>query len=181
MEILLTVLAYLGIATFVAVLFLGALLTLLGLPGTVLIFLDALIYSAATGWKLPGWLLLVLLGISLFAEVSDNIVSAVGVKKYGGSTKGMFWALMGGLAGAVLFGAVLGPLVPVVGAIVAPIVGGLLGGFAGGYWYEKRQGRSEEEAKRAGMGAMLGRVAGTMLKAVSAAVMVIVVLMNAFG
>ena len=180
MELLLACLGYVGIAVFVAALLAGALMALLGLPGTVFIWLSAVVYSAATGWKLPWWLLGVLLGMSLLAEISDNVISALGVKKYGGSTKGMAWALAGGIAGALVLGLTLGPVVPVIGPVVASIIGGLLGGFAGGYWYERRQGRSEEEARRAGMGAMLGRVAGVMLKSVLAAIMVAVVLIHAF-
>ena len=180
MDILMAVLGYAGVVVFVAALLVGALLTLLGLPGTVVILLAAVIYSAATGWSLVWWLLLILLGLSLFAELSDNIVGALGVKKYGGSTSGMLWSLLGGLAGAIAFGLAMSAL-PVVGAIIGPILGGLIGGFAGSYWYERRQGRSTEEARKAGFGAMVGRAAGTMLKTALAGVMVIVVLLNAFG
>jgi len=177
MEFLSGILAYLGIALFVITLFVGAFITLLGLPGTVLILVDAVIYSAATHWeKLEWWLILVLGVITLVAEISDNVVSAAGVKKYGGSTAGMIWAMVGGLIGAVAIGSVVGAFVPVIG----PIIGGLVGGFAGGYWYERGQGKSGEEARRAGMGAVMGRLAGTVLKSVLAAVMVILCLSYAF-
>lgn len=180
MEVVLAILGYVGIAVFVAALLTGALMALLGLPGTVLIWLTAVVYSAATGWTLPLWLLGVLLGMSLFAEISDNVISALGVKRFGGSTRGMVWALVGGISGALVVGLALGPVVPVVGPVIAPIAGGLAGGFTGGYLYERRQGLSVQEARRAGVGAMLGRVAGVMLKSVLAAIMVAVVLINAF-
>lgn len=177
MEFLSGILGYLGIAVFVLTLFVGAFLTLLGLPGTVLILLDAVVYAAATRFeKLEWWVLLVLGILTLVAEVSDNVVSAAGVKKYGGSTAGMIWAMIGGLVGAVVIGSVLGPFVPIVG----PIVGGLAGGFLGGYWYERGQGRSGEEARKAGAGAVMGRLAGTVLKSVLASVMVILCLSTAF-
>ena len=89
MDVVTAVLGYIGVGVFVVVLLGALVLTLLGLPGTVVIVVAAFIYSAATGWSLVWWLLLVLLGLSVFAELSDNIISAVGVKKYGGSTKGM--------------------------------------------------------------------------------------------
>jgi uncharacterized protein len=172
--------AALGAILFVTVLLAGAFLTLLGIPGTFVILLDALIYSAATGWqRLPWGFLLALAGIAVVAEVSDNIVSAVGVRKYGGSNKGMVWALLAGLAGALVLGAALSPL-GLVGGIVGPLVGGLLGGFVGGYAYERAQGRSAEEARKAGLGAVWGRVAGTMLKTILAGVMVAMCLVQAF-
>jgi len=174
------VLAFLGVAAFVAVLFAGALMTLLGLPGTIVIVLDALVYSAATGWRIPWWVLVILLGIALVAEVSDNLISAAGVKKYGGSTAGMIWAIIGGLAGAMAAGWVLGVLLPVAGAIVGPILGGLVGGFYGGYWYERHQGKPADEAAQAGKGAVFGRLAGALMKSVLAAVMIIIALLSAF-
>lgn len=177
MELLAGAASYLGIAVFVVVLFIGAFITLLGLPGTLVILIDAVIYSACTRWeKLPWWLLLVLAGITLVSEVSDNLISAAGVKKYGGSTAGMIWAMIGGLIGAVVIGAVLGGVLP----IVAPILGGLIGGFAGGYGYERGQGKSEDEARKAGMGAVLGRLAGSLLKSILAVTMVVIVLTQAF-
>jgi len=180
MDIMLAALGYLGVGVFVVVLLAGVILTLLGLPGTILIVVDALIYSAATGWRIPWWALATLLGLSVIAEISDNLVSALGVKRYGGTTKGMVWALFGGIVGALALGAVLGPPLGLIGAVVAPILGGIIGGFGGAYWYERRQGRSQEEARRAGFGAMLGRVMGTVLKAVIAGIMVVVALTQAF-
>ena len=180
MEIAGVVFHVLGAVVFVAVLFLGALLTLLGIPGTLLIFLDALVYSACTAWSIPPWLLGVLLGLSLFAEVADNVLGAAGVKRYGGSAKGMMWAFVGGLLGAFVLGAALGPLLGPVGAVAAPLLGGIGGGFAGGYAYERRQGKSAEEARRAGWGAVVGRVTGALLKVVLAAIMIVITLSAAF-
>jgi len=180
MAVLTGLLVILGHILFVLVLLAGAVLTLLGIPGTLVIFADALLFSALNDWKLPWWFLLVLLGISVFAEVADNVIGAAGVKKYGGSSKGMMWAFVAGMIGAFAGAAVLSPVLGLVGAVVGPLVGGVLGGFAGGYWYERRAGRSVEEAKRAGVGAMLGRVAGTLLKVILAAVMVVLVLTMAY-
>jgi uncharacterized protein YqgC (DUF456 family) len=179
-EIAGTVLHVLGAVVFVVVLFGGAFSTLLGIPGTLIVFVDALIYSACTGWKIPLWVLGVLLGLSLIAEIADNVLGAAGVKKYGGSSKGMMWAFAGGLVGAFAVGAVLGPPLGLIGAVAAPLLGGIVGGFVGGYAYERRQGKTAEEARRAGWGAVVGRVMGVMLKTVIAASMVVVALTAAF-
>jgi uncharacterized protein YqgC (DUF456 family) len=180
MEIAGAALGVLGVVVFVVILFAGAFLTLLGIPGTLVIFLDALVYSACTGWRIPVWLLGVLLGLSLVAEVADNVLGAAGVRKYGGSSKGMMWAFGGGLLGAFALGAVLGAPLGLAGAVVGPLLGGILGGFVGGYAYERRQGKTVEEARKAGWGAVVGRVMGTMLKTVIAASMVVVALSAAF-
>lgn len=181
MDIALTILGYLGTGVFVLVLLAGALSTLLGIPGTFIIVAAAVVYSAVRHWEAPTWpILVLLLALSVIAEVSDNLVSAAGVKKLGGSPKGMLWALVGGLVGAFALGAVLGPPLGLLGAVLAPIVGGVTGGFVGGYWYELRQGRPKEEAQRAGLGAVLGRLAGVMGKTIIAAVMVAVTLVAAF-
>ncbi len=180
MPFLSALLCALGVVLFVAVLFGGGLMTLLGLPGTVVIVADALVYSALRHWKLPLWLIAVLLGMALVAEVSDSVVSALGVRKYGGSRKGMAWAFVGGIVGATVLGTLLGPLLGLAGMVIAPLLGGLLGGFLGAYAYERAQGRPTDEASRAGLGAMLGRVAGTALKSVTAGAMIVIVLTHAF-
>lgn len=184
MSILLTVLAYTGIVVFILVLVVGVLATLLGLPGTVLILVDGLIYSAIHGFaKPPWWMLLILVGVSVVAETSDNILSMIGVTKCGGSGKTSLWALGGGVAGAIIGGSVLAPLLAWLGPVVillVPIAGALVGGYGAAFWYELRQGKSPADARQAGWGALLGRLAGGLTKAVLASVMVALTLWTAF-
>lgn len=185
MDIILTILAYIGITLFILVLLVGVLATLVGLPGTVLILIDAFIYSAIHSFaRPPWWLLLILLGISVVAETSDNILSALGVRKLGGSTKTSIWALVGGLAGAIIGGTLLAPLLAwlgPLGVLLPPIICALVGGYLAAYWYELRQGRPHPEARRAGWGALLGRLAGGLLKAVLASIMVALILWMVFA
>lgn len=176
---MLTVLAWAGIVVAILAMLLGAVACLVGLPGSVAVLVVAFVLSASTHWERPPWwVVLIFVGVSLVAETADNLVSAWGTKRYGGSTKGAFWALFGGIAGALiggyvgpLVGAPAGPLGSVVGAVVAPLALAFPGGYLGGYWYELRQGKSKEEARRAGWGSFLGRAAGALLKTVLAAVM----------
>jgi uncharacterized protein YqgC (DUF456 family) len=174
---MLIVLAWIGIVVAILAMLLAAVACLVGLPGSIGVLVVALILSASTHWERPPWwVVLIFLGVSLVAETVDNLVSAWGTKRYGGSTKGAFWALLGGIAG-VLVGGYLGPLVgtlagPVgsaVGAILGPLLFAFPGGYLGGYWYELRAGQSKQEARRAGWGAFLGRAAGALLKTVLAA------------
>jgi len=97
MSVLVSALVYVGTAVFLITLFVGVLATLVGLPGTVLILLDTVIFSACHGFQRPHWwFLLILLVVSILAETSDNLLSAVGVKAGGGSTRTSLWALIGG-------------------------------------------------------------------------------------
>ena len=191
MSALVTALVYLGTALVVVTLFVGVLATLVGLPGTVLILLNTVIFSACHGFQRPPWwFLLILLVISILAETSDNLLSALGVKAGGGSTRTSLWALIGGVAGAIVganFSPVLsllgmtGGLAGVVfGALLPPLVLAAVGGFLASYIYELRTGKQPAEARRAGWAALAGRLAGVLLKAVLASVMVGLVLRTAF-
>ena len=184
MAALLSVLAYIGIVVFVLVLILGVLATLLGLPGTVLILVDSFVYSAIHGFaKPPWWLLVILLGISVVAETSDGLLSMLSVKKFGGGTKTSLWALGGGVAGAII-GGLLSPLFGLLGplgVILPPIAGALLGGYFAGYYCELRQGKSPPDARRAGWGAVVGRLAAGLMKALLGSVMIALTLWSIFG
>ncbi len=191
MSALVTVLIYLGTALFVITLFVGVLATLVGLPGTVLILFDAVIFSACHGFQRPSWwLLLILLIVSILAETSDNLLSALGVKAGGGSTRTSLWALIGGVAGAIV-GANFSPVLGLLGVggglagvvfsvLLPPLVFAAVGGFLASYIYELRIGKQPAEARKAGWAALAGRLAGVLLKAVLAAVMVALVLSTAF-
>ena len=50
-----------GFVVFISVLFIGIYLTLFGLPGTLLIFLDVLIYALVTDVATVGWKVLLFL------------------------------------------------------------------------------------------------------------------------
>lgn len=187
----LQVLHWLGATVYVAGMTLGVVAAFLGLPGNLLVVLCGLIYSAAHGWDRPPiWLVLALIPAAVFAELVDNILSMMGVRRYGGSSRTMWWAVAGGLVGAFLLGwlsgltgivGLVGGIAGfVVGAIVPPLAGGLVGGYLGGYWYERRQGRRPEEARRAGWGALLGRLAGGAVKGSLALGILVVLLVYSF-
>ena len=185
MGIMLTILGYFGIVVFILVMVVGVLATLVGLPGTVLILVDALIYSAIHDFATPPWwLLLILLGVSVLAETSDNILSIIGVRKFGGSARTSLWALGGGVTGALLGASVVAPLLALligpVAVLLAPIACALAGGYLAAYSYERRQSKSPADARQAGWGAVLGRLAGGLTKAVLASVMVALILWTVF-
>ena len=178
----------LGIALFVLFLVVGLLMVPLGLPGTVVIAVDALVYSWATGWeKIAPWMVAALFLMAVVSEVADNALTVAGAKKHGTSKGGQWAAFLGGMVGAVLLGGLLAPLLgllglaggPVgglVGALVGPVLGAFVGCFAGVWIAESVQKRSQGEAGKAAWGAILGRALGVALKlALSAAMIVLCV------
>ncbi len=180
MSIFLAILAWIGIELAVILMIAAVVACLIGIPGATVVFIITCILSISTGWQRPPWWMLIFfLVLTIIAEAGDNVLSAWGTKKFGGTTKAAFWAMVGGFTGVIVGGqictAVLslaGPFGTIVGATVGTLACGMAGGFLGGYWYELRQGTPKDEAKKAGWGAFLGRAAGGLLKAALAAVMV---------
>jgi uncharacterized protein len=174
-----TILAWVGIVLAIVVMVLAVVACLLGLPGSAVVLVVAAILSACTHWERPDWwVLLIFLGVVGVAETADNLLSAWGTKRYGGTGGAVVWAMVGGLLGALLggvavptAGALGGPIPWLLGAVLGPLAGGMGGGYLGGYLYERRQGKPKEEARRAGWGAFLGRAAGGLLKALLSAAM----------
>ena len=76
-------------------------------------------------------------------------------KRYGGSNRAGWGALVGGLTGAVV-----GVPVPVIGSVI----GGFVGAFVGAALFEYTRARRSDVAARAGWGAVLGRAAAAAVK-----------------
>jgi uncharacterized protein YqgC (DUF456 family) len=89
------------------------------IPGTVLIFLAALVYALLEGFLTIGWpTLLVLALLTVVATTADIWVSSIGAKLGGASGWSVLVGLLGGLVGFVLF--------TLPGAIIGAVLGVLL-------------------------------------------------------
>lgn len=89
------------------------------IPGTILIFLAALVYAFVEGFQAIGWPTLLVLGLlTLVATTADLWASSIGAKLGGASGWSVLVGLLGGLAGFVLFS--------LVGAIIGAVLGVLL-------------------------------------------------------
>lgn len=151
----------------------GFVLIPLGLPGTFLIVLAALLYGAATGFSDITWGTVgLLLGAALLAEGVEALAGVFGAKRYGSGNWAVAASIAGGIAGAVV-GA---PILFGLGAIP----GALLGAFAAAVVVEKAAGRPMPEALRAGWGTFVGRLAGTVVKAAVAMAMAVICLQRVF-
>ncbi|HEX2090902.1 MAG TPA: DUF456 domain-containing protein [Longimicrobiaceae bacterium] len=136
----------------------GILLIPFGLPGIWLQLLALAAYAWATGWATVGP---VALGfILLLAVAAEWIEFSLGgrfARKYGGSRRAAWGAILGGIAGAFV-----GLPVPVLGSVI----GSFLGSFAGAVLFELWAARQAgmRPALRTGWGALLGRLAAVAVK-----------------
>ncbi len=178
-----------GNLIFALFLLVGLLATVLGLPGTIVIAMDAFVYGALTGFeRMPWWLVVILFACAAVAETVDNVLSAWTVRRYEGSARGMFGAVVGGIVGALCggalgggLGAVFGPVIWAVMFVVGPLAGALALSFAGSLLAEKSTGAGWPEALRAASGAFVGRVLGVLVKVVLAAIMVVLAAVAVYG
>lgn len=167
-------LASAGFTVFILVLFLGIYLSLLGLPGTILIFLDILIYAAATGFVQVGWkLLLFLLIFAVIAEAIDVLLGMTRAYKPPVLRKTLWSTALGALAGALI----LTPFFWGPGSWMGFFTGGL-GGFAIAELLRLSKMKGPSPASNATFMAMVGT---KMLKGLLTVIMIFVSLSNIYS
>ena len=160
--------------TEIAVWCLTSLLVLTGLAGVIVPILPGTTLLLAAGalhaWLLPGtigatvlWILAGLWVVSIIAEI---VATLLGTRLFGGSKWGM-----AGASGGALLGLFWGPI---RGAVLGSLLGAIAGEGAGGQ-------RQSGTMLRAGMGAGVGFVLGTIAKGVCAAAMTVVLLWAAIA
>jgi uncharacterized protein YqgC (DUF456 family) len=188
---MLPLLIVLGYIIFMLTLFAGIAGVVLGLPGVVLILADGIVFAVCTHWQRPTWQALAAVAVLAFlAEISDNLMSMLGTRHGGGSSRTGWIALLGGVAGAFL-GFLISPLFSaiglaggmagfIVGVLIVPLGFAATGGYCAVYWYERRLGAAPERARRAAKGAVFGRLLGIMSKTIFAIIMSAVLLWAVF-
>jgi uncharacterized protein YqgC (DUF456 family) len=158
-----------GLVIFIILALLGIVLIFLGMAGTASIFIGSFIYAAVTKFQKISWkLLLFLLFLAVLSELIEQILSALGAKKFGASGKSSLSVLVGGLIGGILGGMVF----PIVGSLIGVILGGCLAPIIVEYHHRKEL----KPSLRAGLGSLVGRMGGALLKLVIAGVMIAVIL-----
>ena len=159
------------------------LLNFVMLPGNWLIVGFAALYAATvTEGAAQGitWeVVTALVVIAALGEVAEFMAGAAGAAKKGGSRRSVVLASVGAVAGS-FFGAVAGLPIPLIGPLVGALAGAGFGAFAGAYLGEAWKGRSHGDGMSVGIGAMVGRVLGTVAKLGVGAVMLGVVAVNVF-
>ncbi|MGH7628887.1 MAG: DUF456 family protein [Gemmatimonadales bacterium] len=143
----------------------GLLLIPFGLPGLWVILLGILGYGWLTEFRtLSVGLLALAIGLAVLGEAVEAWLGFRLARRYGGSRRAGWGALLGGLIGAVV-----GVPLPLVGSVV----GAFVGAFAGAALFEYTQARHSGAAAKAGWGAVLGRAAAAATKMALGVVMVV--------
>ena len=134
----------------------GLLLIPLGLPG---------LWVMAAGYLAYGWLtafrsvtvasIAIVVGLAFLGELVETWLGFRLARRYGGSRRAGWGALLGGLVGAVV-----AVPVPVVGSVI----GAFVGSFGGAALVEYASSRRADIAVGAGWGAVVGRAAGAAAK-----------------
>jgi len=151
-----------------AVFLVGLALVPFGLPGLWLMVLGIVGYGWVTDFRAVGVVTMgVVFGLALAAELLEAWLGFRFAKRYGGSSRAGWGALVGGLIGAVV-----GVPLPLVGSVI----GAFAGAFVGAAVFELTHSRTLGGAMGAGWGAVLGRAAAAALKVALGLVMGVVTL-----
>lgn len=97
----------------------------------------------------------IVLALAFVGEILESWLGFRYAKRYGGSSRSGWGALIGGIVGAII-----GVPVPVVGSVI----GAFLGSFAGAALFEYTASRQVYAATRAGWGSVIGRAAAAATK-----------------
>jgi uncharacterized protein YqgC (DUF456 family) len=147
------------VAIFGLVLLLSLFLIPLGLPGTWVMLAAGIAYLFLAPVEPFGWLVIGgCFAIAIVGEILEFLFAAGYTKKYGGSNRAAWGAIIGGLIGVMI-----GVPIPILGSII----GGFVGAFAGAMIGEFSLGKSTEGATRAATGATIGRAMAIALKTVA--------------
>ena len=138
------------------VLVVSMVLIVLGLPGLWIMIASAITYNIVVPERPMSWLTVFgIVALGIVAEVLDFSLAGRYARKYGGSRKAAWGAIIGGMIGAII-----GVPVPIVG----PVIGALIGSFVGALVGEVRNGGDRGAATKVATGALIGRVLGTVIK-----------------
>jgi uncharacterized protein YqgC (DUF456 family) len=138
------------------VIILSLILIVLGMPGLWIMVASAVTYNLIVPGDPIGWFTLVAVAVlALVAELLEFTMTGRFARKYGGSRRAGWGAIIGSLIGAIV-----GVPVPIVG----PVIGAFVGSFLGALVAELTGGSSAGASTRVATGALIGRVVSTVLK-----------------
>jgi uncharacterized protein YqgC (DUF456 family) len=139
-----------------SVIVLSLILIVLGLPGLWIMVATAVAYNLIVPGEPIGWFTLVGVAVlALVAELLEFSLTGRFARKYGGSRRAGWGAILGGIIGAMV-----GLPVPIIGSVIGAFVGSFLGALIA----EFTGGSSAVDATRVAKGALIGRVVSTVLK-----------------
>jgi hypothetical protein len=146
----------LGLAAYFLVVAAAVLLVPFGLPGTWIQVAAAAVLVLVTGGVRLGWgWVATFVGLAVVGEVVELVAGQWGARRFGGSRRAAWGALIGGVVGALVGGIPI----PIVGAIVMSFVGTFVGALVG-----ETSARGARPELRVGLGAVVGRALGVGAK-----------------
>lgn len=135
----------------------GLLLVPLGLPGLWVILGATLVYwIVVPAGGIGLWTVVFAVLLIGLAEVLEFTIAGKYTKRYGGSRRASWGAILGGILGALV-----GVPVPVIGSLIGAFVGSFAGAFVGEYSVHRDQ---RADPTRAAKGAVIGRAIAAAAK-----------------
>ena len=157
----------------IAAIVLGLLMIPFGFPGTLVIFAAALCYYLLVPGGTIGLTTVIVMGLLMIvAEGLEWVLTSKFTKRYGGSRRAGWGAIIGGMVGAFL-----GVPVPVVGSVV----GAFVGAFVGAVVFEWSRGTQVSGSARVAWGAFIGRVVAAAMKVGIGLAMAVWILVASLG
>lgn len=138
-----------------AILILSLFIIPLGLPGTWLMLAAGVGYSILVPNSIGMFALIGTTIVAVVAEIFEFTLAGKYARKYGGSRRAGWGAIIGGTVGAIV-----GVPVPLIG----PIIGAFAGSFIGALVAEFSRGTDVDAATRVAWGALVGRAVAAALK-----------------
>jgi uncharacterized protein YqgC (DUF456 family) len=150
----------------------GLALVPLGLPGLWVMVVGVIGYGWLTSFVTVGVATIaIVVALAVLGEVLEMWVGFGLARRYGGSHRAGWGALIGGIAGAIV-----GVPVPIIGSVI----GAFLGSFFGAAAFEYSWSGAPGTAVRAGWGAVLGRAAAAAAKIALGVVIAVLAAFAAF-
>ena len=153
------------------VLFAALLIIPLGLPGTWVMIAAAMGYGYLAGEGIGFPTLVVIFLLAVVAEIIEFTLAARYTRKYGGSRRAGWGAIIGGIIGAIVG-------VPVL--IIGSVIGAFAGAFLGALVAERTRGVTTADATRVATGALIGRAAAVAVKSAIGVAIAALILLSAW-
>ncbi|MGH7637590.1 MAG: DUF456 domain-containing protein [Gemmatimonadaceae bacterium] len=138
-----------------AIMLLSLFIIPLGLPGTWVMLAAGVGYSLLVPGSISWFTLIAVTIIAVVAEIFEFTLAGQYAKKYGGSRRASWGAIIGGTVGAIM-----GVPVPIIGSII----GAFAGAFIGALVAEYSRGSGAQASTRVATGALIGRAVASAMK-----------------
>lgn len=150
----------------IVIIFIGVIMTMVGLPGNIIIVMIGLAYGYYDSFEHVNYNLLVtIVGVFVLSELIEFWAGLIGAKKEKASKRAVVAAFVGTVLGGIWGTAIL----PLIGSIL----GALLGAFVITAMAEYTKTKNKEQAKRVAIGVLKGQIVGMIFKVAAAVGMAI--------